>query len=152
MANATENLFDSTDRITYFVQLILPVPIPKLFTYRVPFELNDIITEGQRVVVPFGQRNILTGIIKKIDQVPPKDYEARLLLDVLEEEPAFNKLMLRFFDWIGSYYMANPGDVLSVALPAGLKVSSESLVQLNPDFTLPDNLASDEKLLIDYLL
>ncbi len=152
MANSSENLFDSTNRKTYFVQLILPVPIPKLFTYRVPFELNDIITEGQRVVVPFGQRNVLTGIIKKINQVPPKEYEARLLLDVLEEEPAFNKLMLRFFDWISSYYMANPGDVLSVALPAGLKVSSESLVQLNPNFTIPNNLASDEELVLNYLL
>jgi len=152
MAILTENLFDSTDRKTYFVQLILPVPIAKLFTYRVPFELNDIIKEGQRVVVPFGKRNILTGVIKHIISTPPVDYEARLLLDILEEEPAFNKKMLQFLDWIGSYYMANAGDVLTAALPSGLKVSSESLVQLNPSFNIPNNLVSDEELVIDYLL
>jgi primosomal protein N' (replication factor Y) (superfamily II helicase) len=152
MANTTENLFDSGDRKTYFVQLILPVPVPKLFTYRVPYELNNIIVEGQRVVVPFGQRNVLTGVIKKISQTPPTDFQARLLLDILEEIPAFNPQMLRFLDWIGSYYMANPGDVLNVALPSGLKVSSESFVQLNPGFAIPDDLASDEGLLVNYLV
>ncbi len=152
MANLTENLFEPTDRKTYFVAIILPVPVPKLFTYRVPFDLNNIIAEGQRVVVPFGQRNVLTGVVKKITETPPANYEAKLLLDILDETPAFNQQMLRFLDWIGSYYMANPGDVLAVALPAGLKVSSESLVQLNPCFTIPDNLASDETVLINYLL
>jgi len=151
MPSSTPNMFETTDRKTYFVQLILPVPVPKLFTYRVPFELNDIIAEGQRVVVPFGQRNVLTGLIKKIEETPPTEYEARLLIDVLDETPAFNSKMLRFLDWMSSYYMANPGDVLNIALPAGLKVSSESLVQLNPGFSRPGNLASDEMLLLNYL-
>lgn len=152
MADSTGNLFETIDRKTYFVDVILPVPVPKLFTYRVPYELNDIIVEGQRIVVPFGKRNVLTGVIKKINETAPTEYEARLLLDVLEDTPAFNPQMLRFLDWIGSYYMANPGDVLNVALPSGLKVSSESLVQLNPGFTKPENLASDEEVLINYLL
>lgn len=151
MANSTGNLFESSSRQTFFVDVILPVPIPKLFTYRIPYELNEIVAEGQRVVVPFGQRNVLTGVIKKINLTPPSEYEARLILDVLEETPAFNAQMLNFLDWIASYYMANPGDVLNVALPAGLKVSSESMVQLNPNFTIPKNLTSDETLLINYL-
>ena len=151
MADSTGDLFNTTDRKTCFVDIILPVPVPKLFTYRVPYELNSIIREGQRVVVPFGQRNVLTGVIKNISNSPPTDYEARLILDVLEETPAFNTQMLSFLDWIGSYYMANPGDVLNVALPAGLKVSSESLIQLNPNFVNTNKLASDEKLLIEHL-
>ncbi len=151
MPSSIPNLFENPDRKTYFVQLILPVPVPKLFTYRVPFELNEIITEGQRVVVPFGQRNVLTGLVRVIEETPPTEYEARLLIDILDETPAFNSKMLRFLDWMSSYYMANPGDVLNIALPAGLKVSSESLVQLNPDFTMPDSLASDETLLLNHL-
>ncbi|MCF6353360.1 MAG: primosomal protein N' [Cyclobacteriaceae bacterium] len=151
MAKSIPNLFETPTRTTYFVQVILPVPVPKYFTYRVPFELNNIITEGQRVVVPFGQRNVLTGLVKSIGETPPANYEAKLIIDVLEDTPAFNARMLRFINWLGSYYMANPGDVLNVALPAGLKISSESLVQLNPAFIVPKNLATDEILLIDYL-
>jgi len=151
MVNETGNLLESTERATFFVDVILPVPVPKLFTYRIPFELNNIITKGQRIVVPFGQRNVLTGLIKRIHQNPPVDYDARYILDVLEENPAFNPIMLKFSDWLSSYYMANPGDVLNVALPSGLKISSESLVQLNPAFESTLNLASDEELVINYL-
>ena len=151
MAATTGNLFDTPERTTYFIDVILPVPVPKLFTYRVPFELNKFITPGQRVVVPFGQRNVLTGVIKRISQTPPTGYEARPMLDILEETPAFNSTMLKFLDWLAAYYMANPGDVLQVALPAGLKVSSESLVQLNPHYTTTNTLAMDEQLLIEYL-
>ncbi len=110
-----------------------------------------MIAEGQRVVVPFGQRNVLTGLVKSIGETSPTNYEAKLIIDVLDDTPAFNGHMLRFTDWMASYYMANPGDVLNVALPAGLKVSSESLVQLNPSFVAKDNLATDEFIIIDYL-
>ncbi len=110
-----------------------------------------MIAEGQRVVVPFGQRNVLTGLVKSIGETPPTNYEAKLIIDVLDDTPAFNGHMLRFTDWMASYYMGNPGDVLNVALPAGLKVSSESLVQLNPSFVAKDNLATDEFIIIDYL-
>ena len=144
-------MFEPTARKTYFVDLILPVPIPKLFTYRIPYELNNSIAIGQRVVVPFGPRNVLTGIIKSIGETPPKDYEAKLILDILEDVPAFNSSMLKLIDWLGAYYMANPGDVLNIALPAGLKVSSESIVQLNPNYTATNNLAIDEEFLIEYL-
>ncbi|MCB0496477.1 MAG: primosomal protein N' [Cyclobacteriaceae bacterium] len=144
-------LFDGDERVTLFVDIILPVPVPKLFTYRVPNEFNKLITEGQRVIVPFGQRNVLTGVIKHIHQNPPKEYEARYVLDILEATPAFNSIMLKFLDWIGAYYMANPGDVLNVAMPSGLKVSSESLVQLNPVYAKDELLASDEEIVIDYL-
>lgn len=144
-------LFESRERTTYFVDVILPVPVPKLFTYRVPVEFNELIIEGQRIIVPFGQRNVLTGVIKKVHQTPPKDYDARYVLDILEAEPAFNSTMLKFLDWMGAYYMANPGDVLSVAMPSGLKISSESLVQLNPSYERLEELASDEELVIDYL-
>ncbi|MCB0504726.1 MAG: primosomal protein N' [Cyclobacteriaceae bacterium] len=144
-------LFGNEERLTLFVEVILPVPVPKLFTYRVPFEFNELVLEGQRIIVPFGQRNVLTGVIKQIHQQPPKDYDARYVLDLLEAAPAFNSIMLKFLDWVGSYYMANPGDVLGVAMPSGLKVSSESLVQLNPSYQVQEELASDEEMLINYL-
>lgn len=150
--NQLNNLFESEERATYFVDVILPVPVPKLFTYRVPFEYNNLIKIGQRIIVPFGQRNVLTGIIKHIHHTPPKEYDARYVLDVLELTPSFNEIMLTFLDWLGSYYMANPGDVLSVAMPSGLKVSSESLVQLNPAYSLEEDLASDEETLLNFLL
>jgi primosomal protein N' (replication factor Y) len=75
------------DITTLFCSVLLPVPIPKLFTYRVPADFNDSIQILQRAVVPFGPKKILTGIIQAIHQSPPKDYEAKMLLDLLDPIP-----------------------------------------------------------------
>ena len=109
-------------RVTYFVDVILPVPIPKLFTYRLPYQLNNRVEIGQRVVVQFGPRKILTGIIGKIHQNPPTKYEARYTLELLDDRPSVNFQQLKLFQWIADYYMCTLGEVINVAIPSGLKL------------------------------
>ncbi|MFW5760047.1 MAG: replication restart helicase PriA [Cyclobacteriaceae bacterium] len=128
------------DRVTLFADVMLPVPIPKLFTYRVPRDLNEYTKVGSRVVVPFGSRKILTGVIAKMHTIPPKEYTAKMIQDLLDEKPTVNKLQLDFFQWIADYYMCTIGEVLNIALPTGLKLSSESKIQINPDFNSEENL------------
>lgn len=139
-------------RKTFFVDVMLPVPIPKLFTYRVPLELNDDIKIGCRVIVPFGKKKILTGVIAQIHEHPPKAYEAKLLHDLLDDLPSVNQLQLNFFHWMADYYMCTVGEVLNMALPTGLKLSSESKIQIHPNFD-PDKSEHDfsdrELMLID---
>ncbi|UII23740.1 replication restart helicase PriA [Fulvivirga ligni] len=121
-------------RKTFFVDVVLPVPIPKMFTYRVPHELSDKIVVGARVIVQFGQRKVLTGVIGRIHETPPEKYEAKYLLELLDEEPVIQPLQISLFQWIANYYMCTIGEVLNMALPSGLKLSSESKVQLHPHF------------------
>ncbi|MGB2338922.1 MAG: hypothetical protein ACPH7I_03455 [Flavobacteriaceae bacterium] len=40
----------------FFVDVILPLPIPKLFTYAVTEEEYNFIQPGIRIVVPFGNK------------------------------------------------------------------------------------------------
>ena len=134
MSQLELNTPEFNERITRFTEVILPVPIPKLFTYRVPYELNEVVKEGLRVIVPFGSRKILTGVITRIHQTPPSQYEAKYILDILDLEPTVNNIQLQFFNWMSSYYMCTEGEVLNVALPSGLKISSESRVQLHPAY------------------
>ena len=128
------NMDAPEERETLFADIILPVPVPGLFTYRIPFLLNNQISIGSRVIVPFGSRKILTGVIRKIHNLPPAKYEAKLIHDVLEETPSINNFQFKLFEWIASYYMCTIGEVINVAIPSGLKLSSESLVQLHPEF------------------
>jgi len=130
---------DDQSRITLFAELLLPVPIPKLFTYRVPFSFNDSIKTGQRAIVQFGDRKILTGIIINIHTNPPAEYEAKLLLELLDEFPIVSDQQLKLFTWIAEYYMCTLGEVMTAAIPSGLKLSSESMVQLNPAFNLDES-------------
>jgi primosomal protein N' (replication factor Y) len=128
-------IFEQADsRSTFFAEILLPVPIPKFFTYRVPFALNEKIQPGLRAIVQFGDRKILTGIIITVHESPPKDYEAKYILELLDDEPIANAQQLKLFQWIADYYLCSMGEVMNAALPSGLKLSSESMVQLHPAF------------------
>jgi primosomal protein N' (replication factor Y) (superfamily II helicase) len=129
----------SNDPATFFCEVVLPVPIPKLFTYRVPRNLNRQVQVGQRAIVQFGDRKILTGIIIALHDRPPKSYEAKYLLELLDEYPVVSDLQLKLFFWIADYYLCTPGEVMNAALPSGLKLSSESMVQLHPSFDLEES-------------
>lgn len=122
-------------RDTFFAELLLPVPIPKLFTYRVPFDLNDKVRAGLRAIVQFGDRKVLTGIVINVHSSPPKDYEAKYILELLDDEPIVNTRQLKLFHWMAEYYMCSEGEVMNAALPSGLKLSSESMVQVHPAFS-----------------
>lgn len=127
---------------TLFVDVIVPLSLANKFTYRVPKELNDWVAIGKRVIVQFGKTKFYTAIICSIHSNPPKDYEAKYIESVLDDEPIVTTLQLKLWDWISHYYLCNPGDVMNAALPSGLKLSSSSHITLNSDFSL-DEIAYD---------
>ncbi len=122
------------ERITLFTDVLLPLPLPALYTYRVPFELNDEVKIGKRVIVQFGKQKIYTAIIKKIHETPPSSYNVKYILSVLDEGPVVNNIQLEFWDWLAKYYMCTPGEVMNAAVPSGLKLESETKISLHPDF------------------
>ncbi|MEZ5197747.1 MAG: primosomal protein N' [Bacteroidales bacterium] len=122
-------------RITLFVDVILPLPVPGLFTYRVPFDLNDAVAPWKRVVVQFGRKKIYTAIVTKVHDLPPKNYQVKYILSVLDTHPVMNEIQYRFWQWIADYYMSEPGEVMNVAIPSALKLASESKIVMNPNFS-----------------
>ena len=134
-------------RITLFAEVLLPVPVPGTFTYRVPYALNGAIRIGQRVAVPFGKTKILSGLVTAITEEVPK-VEVKYLTDLLDDEPIVNERQLRFWDWVKRYYLCHPGEVMQAALPSALKLSSESKVALSPEFTLDSMALNDYEYLI----
>ncbi|WP_316929104.1 primosomal protein N' family DNA-binding protein [Nitritalea halalkaliphila] len=137
-----------------FVDLVLPVPIPNLFTYLVPRELSASIGIGFRVVVQFGPKRVLTGIVARMHTKAPETYEVKPLLDVLDTEPVVHPIQIRFWSWMASYYACYLGEVMSAALPAGLKLNAESRLQLRPEFSRENcafPLDNREELLIQAL-
>ena len=155
MSQLRFNESEHVDRQTFFVDIILPLPIPHRYTYRVPFALNDEIVRGGRVIVQFGKKKILTGIVDRIHNNAPKRYEAKLILEVLDDIPTVNDYQLKLIDWMSEYYMCHPGEVLNAAIPSGLKLSSESKVQLHPEWDLEDSgleYSDQEHLVIEALI
>ncbi len=152
MENADYSLFSTldTDEVTVFADLILPIPVPRLFTYRVPRGMTDLLRIGARVIVPFGKKNsrVLTAIVAKLHNSPPTAYQARYISEVLDEYPLVTGYQLELFRWMAEYYMCTIGEVMNIALPSGLKISSQSKVQYNPDFDYPELLTEFEAVLL----
>jgi primosomal protein N' (replication factor Y) len=137
-----------TERKTLFVEVILPLAIAKNYTYRVPFELNNIIAIGKRVVVQFGKSKLYTAIVSAITENPPEKYEAKYLLEILDDRPVVTKKQLQFWKWLGEYYMCNDGEVMNAALPSALKLASETKIELNKEFEYDKATLHDKEFLI----
>jgi primosomal protein N' (replication factor Y) len=133
-------------RITYFVDVILPLSVPNLYTYRVPFEMNADIAMGKRVVVQFGKGKLYSALVRGVHENPPQQYAAKYIDSILDELPVVTTSQFELWDWISNYYMCNIGDVMVAALPDGLKLSSETKIILNPKFS-SEQLKSDKTLL-----
>jgi primosomal protein N' (replication factor Y) len=125
-----------TELQTLFAHVLVPVPVPKTYTYRVPHDWNDWIHEGLRVAVQFGPKKIYAGIILSLSDSPPVGYQAAYLLDVLDDAPIVNHRQLQFWQWVAKYYMCYMGEVMATALPAGYRLQSETKILLHPDADL----------------
>lgn len=123
-----------------FIQVILPLPLRDTFTYSVPDELASTVSIGTRVLVQFGRKKYYTAVVASLDQTPPVAYEVKEVMAVLDPTPALRYPQLKFWNWIAEYYLCSVGEVMKAAIPSGLKLESESIVTLNPDFDSEDGI------------
>ncbi|MDB5137371.1 MAG: priA [Mucilaginibacter sp.] len=137
-----------SDRETLFVEVILPLAIAKNYTYRVPFQMNKEVAIGKRVVVQFGKSKLYTAIISAINKQAPEKYEAKYLMDILDNRPVVTTQQLQFWQWLAEYYMCNMGEVMNAALPSALKLASETKIVLNKDFEIDKPSLHDKEYLI----
>ena len=138
----------SEERITLFAEILLPLPIPGTYTYRVPFELNHKVRVGQRAVVQFGKTKILSGLIMSFTDAVPDCNAVKYILDILDDDPVVNENQLKLWNWIASYYMCYLGEVMQAALPSALKLSSESKISMAEDIDADSMTLSDNEFLI----
>ncbi|WP_375417065.1 primosomal protein N' [uncultured Hymenobacter sp.] len=142
------------DRTTLFVDVILPLPLPRLYTYRVPYELNDAVVIGGRVIVQFGAKRTLSCIVAAVHERPPKEYQAKYILEFIDDAPVVTQPQLKLFRWMADYYMCTLGEVINAALPAALKLSSESRIQLHPSYATAEEkypLSEQETQIVEVL-
>lgn len=135
-----------------YIDVIVPLPLGGTFTYSVPDEWADAVRIGMRVVVPFGKKKMYTAIVSILHTHKPELlYEVKDVICLLDNQPVLRYPQLKFWEWIGAYYQAYPGDVYQAAVPAGLKLESETRVCINPDFEAEHILSEKEQRILDAL-
>lgn len=132
-----------------YAEVILPLPLFGTFTYSIPTTLEGKAAVGHRVIVPFGRKKYYTGIIESITPVAPEGFEVKDISSVLDPWPVVKHPQLKLWEWIAEYYLCTAGDVYKTAVPAGLKVESETFIELNPDYEeMPDDRMTDREAII----
>lgn len=135
----------------FFVNVILPIPLERLFTYRISKDEADRISPGMRIAVPFGKSKIYTAIAHKVHQNPPAAYEAKEIHQILDDTPVITNTQLQHWQWLASYYMCTLGEVVRSALPNALLLESETLIEpFNKDYEESD-LTDNEFLVLEAL-
>ena len=134
-----------------YVDVIVPLPIANTFTYSLPEPLEDQVEPGCRVVVPFGVKKYYTAIVVKIHYSAPEEYETKDISEVLDKRPVMLERQLAFWKWVAEYYLCTLGDVYKAALPSGMKLESETVVEYNPDFVIDEPLSPKEQRILDIL-
>ncbi len=132
----------------YFIDIILPIPLEKLFTYSITKAEADFLQAGMRVAVPFGKSKIYTGLVYNIHTDAPQIYEAKEIHQILDEVPIVNKTQLQFWQWISSYYMCTLGDVMRAALPSAFILESETIISINDNSRINDEELKDDEFLV----
>ena len=126
-----------------YAEVIIPLALPKNYTWSVPEQFRTLVKPGIRVEVVLGKNKKYSGIIKQLLNAQPQPYETKDILNILDTEPIVFHEQLKLWEWVASYYMCSEGEVMAAALPAHFKLSSETLLVFNEehgdDFSDLDN-------------
>lgn len=107
-----------------YVEAALPVPLRRVFTYRLPEEMRGVIKLGARLKLPFGRRNV-TGYAVGLHPELPTDVEIdeskiKNVIEVSDDEPLITPEILKLTQWTADYYASFWGEMLKASLPAGI--------------------------------
>lgn len=115
-----------------YVDVILPLALPGLLTYAVPDGDGGVVREGSRIVVPLRGKRLHTAVVRRVHQERP-EYVTEPYLSLLDVEPMLSDPTLKFWDWMSAHYCCGPGEVALAALPSGMRLASETKLELSPD-------------------
>ena len=135
----------------HFIDVILPIPIQKTFTYSVTEDEANFLRKGMRVAVSFGKSKIYSALVLNKHQTKPTLYEAKEIHQILDETPLVNEQQLQHWQWLSNYYMCSLGDVYRASLPSAFLLESETIINKNQSFIDTTILTDDEFLIFEAL-
>src|ERR1700722_11014150 len=124
--------------MTTYCEVALTVPLRTTFTYELPESLIGVIQPGSRVGVPF-RNKVMVGVVLELTNKPPDlVHEKSALVKIrkvsraLDSVPALPPVLIELGRWVGSYYLAPPGDVFRAMLPPLTELRAERILRITP--------------------
>ncbi|NDW08487.1 primosomal protein N' [Dysgonomonas sp. 520] len=128
-----------------YADVIVPLPLQGVFTYFVPSDMAAKIEVGSRVIVQFGQKRFYTAIVSNLHEASEKRPDIKEIETLLDDRPIVSDSQIKFWSWVAFYYMCTMGEVYKAAMPAALKLESETYIFKNYDFIADNPLSPNEE-------
>src|SRR5688572_3008729 len=120
--------------LSEYAQIAIPVAVHDTYTYRIPEKLRDAVRLGSRVEVPLGTKTTTGFVIALLNQTTVDAKKIKPIRAVLDdEEPALIPEIIELCRWAAEYYIAPPGEMLRVALPANMAARGKRQAVLTAD-------------------
>ncbi len=132
----------------YFIDVILPIPLDKEFTYGINQNEATYLKPGMRVAVQFGKSKVYAALVVKVHQTAPLVYEAKEIEHILDEFPIVTTKQLELWTWIAQYYMCTRGEVMRAALPSAFLLESETIILKNDTVIIDESTLKDDEFLV----
>ena len=132
----------------WFADILLPLPLERNYTYRIPSHMKASLDPGIRVAVPFGSSKLYTGLVLRLHQEPPEAYQAKEIYRVLDQESLITPEQLRHWQWVSAYYMCTLGEVFRSAVPSVFLLQSETRVRKGDHPPSEEEALDDEEFLV----
>ncbi|OOP56376.1 MAG: hypothetical protein AYP45_09700 [Candidatus Brocadia carolinensis] len=117
-----------------YAEVVVNIPLQKVFHYRVPPHLHENLEAGMRVRIPFGNK-ITTGFCVGFTDTPCTD-KIKDVLSILDKEPLIDDIMLKITRWLSSHYCCGWGEAISAVVPpvvrSKIKEKWNTFVKGNP--------------------
>jgi len=131
-----------------YAEIIIPLALPKNYTWEIPNHLAAGLVPGCRVEVNLGKNKRYAGIVKRVHNTKPTAFDAKDIINVLDATPVIQPFQLSFWAWMAEYYMCTEGEVMAAALPAHFKLSSETVLVFNEEFGDDFSALDNEEFLV----
>lgn len=125
--------------------------VDKPFTYIIDEDLIDVVKEGMRVIVPFGQGNkLIKGIVIEILDEVESEFKLKKILDVLDDKPLISKELIDLSKWMKENYLSTYFDALQQVLPPGDYKEVNTYIEAI-DNSIYEGLSKNELMIINLL-
>ncbi|CAM5204565.1 primosomal protein N' [Alishewanella longhuensis] len=101
------------------IRVALPVPLRQHFDYLLPDNIQ--VSQGCRVRVPFGKRELVGVVWQLAPDSPYEQTQLKAVSAVLESSPVLSERLRQLLSFAAEYYHHPLGEVLTAALPALLR-------------------------------
>src|SRR5688572_7814561 len=94
----SSTLFSDDVNQQMFAEVIIPLALPKNYTWAIPEHLKENIQSGLRVEVQLKNKKY-AGIVKLLHRAKPASFEPKEILNILDEQPIVYANQLKLWEW-----------------------------------------------------